>query len=107
MMTILIFSSGNIFLECACLVKTRNLLPHTPLWESLFFGTSSLVHYHQMDGKLQAYDFFETAHLENDFTTLYLFFFLLTLNQQMVQAFAYGQTYKNSSMQRLVHRDCH
>ena len=33
-------------------------------------GTSSLVHYHQMDGKLQAYDLFYMVHLGLGFSSL-------------------------------------
>jgi hypothetical protein len=53
-------------------MKSYELLPHTPLWESFFFGASSHIHDHHIDDKLQAYDLFELAHLE-----LALHFFIL------------------------------
>jgi hypothetical protein len=52
------------------MVKSCELLPHTPLWESLFFGNIFTTIGH-MDGKLQAYGSFEMAHLE---LTLNFFF---------------------------------
>jgi hypothetical protein len=54
----------NAFLGCACLMKSCGLLPHNPLWQSFFFGASSHIHKHNMNGKLQAYDSFELALLE-------------------------------------------
>jgi hypothetical protein len=53
-------------------MKSCGLLPHNPPWESIFFGTSSHIHDHHMDGKLQANDLLEMAHLE-----LALHFFIL------------------------------
>ena len=86
MMTILITSRWNTFLDCSSLVKTCKLLPHTHmgeplLWEGLhismnlivedlqtvppysyarasYLGKSSYIHEHPEDGKLQAYDLF-------------------------------------------------
>ena len=57
-MTVLTATRWNAFLDCACLMKTCEMLPHTPLWESFFFGASSYIHDHHLDGKLQAYDLF-------------------------------------------------
>ena len=37
MMMILTPSRWNSFLDCARLVKPRKLLPHTPLWERLYY----------------------------------------------------------------------
>jgi hypothetical protein len=34
------------------------------LWENFFFGASSHIYDHHMDGKFQAYDLFEMAHFE-------------------------------------------
>jgi hypothetical protein len=51
-------------LDCVGLMKSCVLLPHTPLWESFFFDTSSCIHDHHMGGKLQAYDLLEIAYLE-------------------------------------------
>ena len=64
MMTILTSSRWNAFLDCACLVKSCELLPHTPLWERLSLGTSSPIHDYHMDGKLQAHELFDMAQLE-------------------------------------------
>jgi hypothetical protein len=40
------------------------IAPHTPLWEKYFFGESSHIHEHHKNGKLQAYDLVELAHLK-------------------------------------------
>jgi hypothetical protein len=64
MTTILTSTRWNAFLACACLTKSCGLLPHNPPWESFFFGASSHIHDHHMDGKTQAKDLFEMAHLE-------------------------------------------
>ena len=56
-----------------------------------------------MNGKLQAYDLLELPYLE-----LALHFFLLQpWSQLMVQALPTDNSYKYTSMQTLVHRDCH
>jgi hypothetical protein len=41
-MTVLSSSSWNTFLDLDCLVKSCELLPHTPLWERLSLSISSL-----------------------------------------------------------------
>ena len=52
-------------LSWLCLLdEVLRVLPHNPLWESFFFDACSHIHDHHMDGKLQAYDIFELAHLE-------------------------------------------
>jgi hypothetical protein len=62
------------------------LLPHTPLWESSFFGASSYIHEHHMNGKFEAYDLFELAHLE-----LALFLVISTLKPTYNSSIAYGK----------------
>jgi hypothetical protein len=64
MMTILIAKRWIAILECDFLMKSCGLLPHNPLWESFFFGASTHILDHHMDGKLQAHDLFEIAHLQ-------------------------------------------
>ena len=63
MMTILTPSSWTTFLDCVGSMKTRWLLPRSPLWL-----IHSSVHLHKsidttMDGKIQALDLFVMLHL--------------------------------------------
>ena len=61
---------GSPFLIVLRLVKTHILLPHTPIWENLFFVISSHGHYLQEDGKLQACDISMLIILNLHHTTL-------------------------------------
>jgi hypothetical protein len=58
--------AGMLSIDHCCLVKTYNLLPHKPLCDN----SSSHVYYHQMYGKIQAYDIFEMPILNLHFSTL-------------------------------------
>ena len=63
MMTSLSSSRWTTFLDCVGSMKTRWLLPHSPLWVS-----HSSAHLHKsidttMDGKIQALDLFMMLHL--------------------------------------------
>jgi hypothetical protein len=56
------------------------------LWENFFFGASSHIYDHHMDGKFQAYDLFEMAHFE-----LALHFFMASFKLMIThcRTFAY------------------
>ena len=112
MMTILITSRWNTFLDCSILVKTCKLLPHTHMGESLLWeglhismnllvedlqtappysyarasslGMFSFIHDHPKDGKLQAYDLFDMAHLD-----LALHFFIRQNISTIIRCFHY------------------
>ena len=53
MMTILSTSRWNAFLDCSWLLKSCELLPHTPLWGNLSLGISSHIHDHTKNAKLK------------------------------------------------------
>ena len=64
MLTVFSTSRWNTFLDCASLLKSCKLLPHTHYGRASLLGISSQIHDHHNDGKPQEYDLFEMAHLE-------------------------------------------
>jgi hypothetical protein len=74
-------------------MKTCDLLPHTPLRESYSLRISSHIHDHQEDGKLQACDLSEIAHLGLALDLLH-FILLPTLTPTHGSSIVYGPTYK-------------
>jgi hypothetical protein len=58
MMTILLTSTWNAFLDCICLVNSCEMLSHTHYEESLSLDISSHIHVHIKGVKLQVYDLY-------------------------------------------------
>jgi hypothetical protein len=134
MMTILAASRWNALLDCICSMKSCRLLPHNPLWERFFSGISSCIHgklrLHSTYSMHTSF-FIHPLHCTPPSSSLlmswrcawelapystsrhtchliiFICFFLYAWNQHIVQSLPMDKTYKRTSMQPLVHSDCH
>jgi hypothetical protein len=60
----MLYASFKLEVKIMLLGEDSNFASHTPLWDIFINHRSSHVHYHQMAGKLQAYDLLKVLKLK-------------------------------------------